>query len=110
MSHTPRASAIILVTAVFTLTLTACASDGGGYDGYGRTTVTTGYYSGSGWYDPYYGRRYYGGGTVIVRPPHHGHRPPGARPPGGRPPGARPPGGGRPTHLPARPRPRSGRR
>ena len=114
MNHLPRAIAIILIAAVFVLTLAACASDG---NYYGRTTVSTGYYSGPGWYDPYYGRPYYGNTTVIVRPgygnrPGHrpGGRPPGAGPPGGRPPGARPPGGGRPTQLPSRPRPRPARR
>ena len=56
------------------------------YDsGYGGTSVSVGYYHGSGWYDPYYRRRccYYN------RPP----PPPNYRPPGHRPPGHRPPGG-----------------
>ncbi len=100
MIQTRRTIAMLAAAASVILVAAACSSNGSGYT---RTTVSTGYYSGPGWYDPYYGRRYYGSGTVIVRPPGHGHRP-GQRPPGARPPGARPPG--RPTHLPARPRPR----
>jgi len=84
----------------------------GGCDSSGSTTyrVSTGYYSGPGWYDPYYYRPccY---GNVIVRPP-PGYRPPGHRPPGYRPPGNRPPPGYRPpggrpppAQLPSRPRP-----
>jgi len=80
-------------------------------DGYsGSSSVSVGYYGGSGWNDPYYNRRYYG--TVVV-PPRYPNRP-GHRPPGHRPPGARPPGGRPPTArpLPSRPRPqaRRGRR
>jgi hypothetical protein len=67
------------------------------YDsGYGGTSVSVGYYHGSGWYDPYYRRRccYYN------RPP----PPPNYRPPGHRPPGHRPPGGPVARPLPSVPR------
>jgi len=61
--------------------------------------VSSGYYHGSGWYDPYYYRPCCRGG-VVVRPP--GYRPPSYRPP----PSFRPPsGGGRPANLPSMARP-----
>jgi hypothetical protein len=91
----------IVISAAATLVLligAGCESS----DGYsGSTSVSVGYYGGSGWYDPYYNRRYYG--TVVV-PPRYPNRP-GHRPPGHRPPGARPPGGPSARPLPSRPRP-----
>jgi hypothetical protein len=82
------------------------------YDsGYGGTSVSVGYYHGSGWSDPYYRRRccYYNRPPPPpnYRPPGHrppGHRPPGNRPPGNRPPGHRPPGGPSVRPLPSVPR------
>lgn len=83
------ASAAILATC---LTLSGCSGSGGS----SSTTVgvSTGYYGGSYWRDPYYRYGCCYNNTVVVRPPHH--RPPGHRPPTHRP---------RPTPLPARPRP-----
>jgi hypothetical protein len=81
-------------------TLTACESGTSG--SYTRSDVSYGYYSGPGWYDPYYGHRYRH--DYVVRPPGYrpGHRPGYGHGPGHRP-GYRP--GGRPVHLPSRPRP-----
>jgi len=89
---------VLLIIAISGfLLLTSCA-----YDGVSSTSV--GYYSGPGWYDPWY---YGGGATVIVRPPgywppYYRPRPPGYRPPHyrPRPPGYRPP---RPSQPIARP-------
>ena len=82
------ASAAILATC---LTLSGCSGSGGS----SSTTVgvSSGYYGGSYWRDPYYRYGCCYNNTVVVRPPHH--RPPGHRPPTHRP---------RPTPLPARPR------
>ena len=49
----------LLVFAV--LLATGCESTGSGYSG---SSVSVGYYQGSGWYDPYYGRR-----CCYYRPP-----------------------------------------
>lgn len=118
------AAALLLV-----LGLSACESTDYGY---GRSSVSVGYYHGSGWYDPYYRDRYYyyrpppppeyrppqhrperpvhpiepGPGTRPPRPVHPIEPAPGTRPPVGRPPpGARPPVARPLPSVPRQPRP-----
>jgi hypothetical protein len=61
--------------------------------------VSTGYYGGPGWDDPYYYESCCHGDVIVGRPP--GYRP-GDRPGG---PGHRPPSAGQLPSMPSRPRP-----
>jgi hypothetical protein len=99
---TPRA----LLCGLALLALAACESTGSNY-GYGSSSVSGGYYHGSGWYDPYY----YDRCCYNRPPPPPVNRPPRPTHPIEPPPGFNRPPAARPRPLPSVPRqPRPARR
>jgi hypothetical protein len=90
MSFTYMRSALLFM--VILLGIGGCNSSG--YSTSVGVGMSSGYYHGGGWYDPYHYRPCCRGGVVVRPPPNY--RPPSYRPPSG---------GGRPVNLPSMARP-----